>query len=395
MKQSGFFQTHYLRAMLVAALFVGLNGAWLAPDSQAAQAVSQGLTDVAPDSAPSIQQIQPAQGAAGATVDIQIGGTNFARDAYVSCSSPEVHVVKAKRASATRVEAKLAILGKAHPGAVTLYVTNPSGSVAQTTFTIVGPVSPSGGAAASAAPGQATTGPEVATSGSGSPEVTSIEPASVTPGSQLTVKIKGKNFAQGARASFSNPGIRVVGTKVEKSSQLEVQIQVASNATTGAGSVFVVNPDDSEVEAHFTVTAGSPVVTATSGESQPATATASATGTAAGSGTTSTSANQKSGGQQFEVYSLGNIKGILGGGSQTKGTLTLSSGKLKYTEGDQQVFAAARKDIKEIGVNQFLGVSTGTFHIMLNSGKTYNFIASSFRPADSQSIVDTLRQALH
>jgi len=288
------------------------------------------------------------------------------------------------------------VLAKAQPGAVTLYVTNPSGAVAQTTFTIMGPASASdGAAAASAPPTQATSAPEEATSGPGSPEVTSIEPASVTPGSQVTVKIKGKNLAQGARASFSNPGIRVLSSNVRKSSQLSVEIQVATDAATGAGSVFVVNPDDSEVEAHFSVTAGSPVVTATSSESPPATASASSTGSTGSSGSnTSASANQK-GSRQFEVYSLGNLKGILGSGSQTKGTLTLSSGKLKYTEGDQQVFAAARKDIKEIGANQFLGVNTGTFHIMLNSGKTYNFIASSFRPADSQLIVDALLKALH
>jgi len=381
----------------MAVVLAGLSCIWLAPETRASSlAAGQESTDVAADATPSIQQVQPAQAAAGATVDIEIDGANFASDVYVSCSSPEVHVVKTTRASAARVDVQLAVLAKAQPGAVTLYITNPSGAVAQTTFTIMGPVNASGGAAAaSAPPTQATSAPEEATSGTGSPEVTSLEPASVTPGSQLTVKIKGKNFAQGARASFSNPGIRVLSSNVRKSSQLSVEIQVASDAATGAGSVFVVNPDDSEVEAHFSVTVGSPVVTATSSESPPATASASSTGSTGSSGSnTSASANQK-GSRQFEVYSLGNLKGILGSGSQTKGALTLSSGKLKYTEGDQQVFAAARKDIKEIGANQFLGVNTGTFHIMLNSGKTYNFIASSFRPADSQSIVDALLKALH
>lgn len=383
--------------MVMAVVLAGLSCIGPAPETRASSLVAgQESTDVSADATPAIQQVQPAQAVAGATVDIEIDGANFARDAYVSCSSPEVHVVKTTRASAARVDVQLAVLAKAQPGAVTLYVTNPSGSVAQTTFTIMGPVSASGGAAAaSASPTQATSAPEEATSGAGSPEVTSIEPASVTPGSQLTVKIKGKNFAQGARASFSNPGIRVLNNNVQKSSQLAVEIQVASDAATGAGSVFVVNPDDSEVEAHFSVTAGSPKVTATSGESPPATASASSTGSAGSSGSnTSASVNPK-GSQQFEVYSLGNLKGILGGGSQTKGTLTLSSGKLKYAEGDQQVFAAARKDIKEIGANAFLGVNTGTFHIMLNSGKTYNFVASSFRPADSQSIIDALLKALH
>jgi hypothetical protein len=244
---------------------------------------------------------------------------------------------------------------------------------------------------ASAAAAAVTTGKrsalDEAASGQDAPEVTSVEPSSVTPGSALIVKLKGGNFAAGARASFSNPGIRVLDTKVEKSSQLAVQIQVASNATTGVGSLFVVNPDDSEAEARFDVTAGSPVVTATGGgSSQPATTTSP--------GSTSASTAKKSAGHQFEVYSLGNVASVLGGGSKTKGTLTFASGKLKYLEADKEVFAASRKDVKEIGVNAILGVNTGTFHIILNSGKTYNFIATTFRPADSQSIVDALRSDL-
>jgi hypothetical protein len=236
--------------------------------------------------------------------------------------------------------------------------------------------------------------PDEAASGKGAPEVASVEPSSVTPGSALIVKLKGRNFAVGARASFSNPGIRVLDTKVEKSSQLAVHIQVASNATTGVGSLFVVNPDDSEAEARFDVTAGSPVVTATGGGSaQPATTTSPGS-TTASTGTGTSSAAQKSAGRQFEVYSLGNVASVLGGGSKTKGTLTFASGKLKYLEADKEVFAASRKDVKEIGVNAILGVNTGTFHVILNSGKTYNFIATTFRPADSQSIVDALRSDL-
>ena len=71
----------------------------------------------------------------------------------------------------------------------------------------------------------------------------------------------------------------------------------------------------------------------------------------------------------------------------------MGPGKLKYLEAGKEVFSAAAADIKEIGLNTFLGVNTGTFHIILNSGKTFNFIAASLRPADSQSIVDALERA--
>ncbi len=386
MKYSSPGKTQRARVAAAVASLLVLICAWWTPESGAAAG-----QDVAPDASPVIEHLRPGEAAPGAQVDVEIDGGNFARDAYVSCSSPQVHVVKVKRASVARIDAKLAILQKAQPGAVTLYVSNPAGSVAQATFTITGAANPPGGAAASASTARAPgAGQQEATTGAGSPEVASIEPSSVTPGSQLVVKIKGKNFAQGARASFSNPGIRVVETKVEKSSQLAVQIQVASEAAAGTGSVYVVNPDDTEAEARFDVTSGSPVVTATGGSTQPATP-ASAGPTTASSGTAKTSGTSKSAGQQFEVY---NIAGILGGGSKTPGTLTLASGKLKYLESDTEVFAAARKEIREIAVNSFLGVNTGTFHIILNSGKSYNFIASSLRPADSQSIVDALRAAL-
>jgi len=63
-------------------------------------------------------------------------------------------------------------------------------------------------------------------------------------------------------------------------------------------------------------------------------------------------------------------------------------------EAGKEIFSAAAPDIKEIGLNTFLGVNTGTFHVILNSGKTYNFIAASLRPADGQSMVDALRQVL-
>ena len=388
MKYSNPSGTQRAQALLAAASLLVLTCAWWTPESGAAAG-----QDAAPDASPVIGQLRPAEATPGAQVDVEIDGANFARDAYVSCSSPQVHVVKVKRANAARIDAKLAILPKAQPGTVTLYVSNPAGSVAQATFTITGAGSPPGGTAVSASTSRApAAGQQEATTGPGSPEVASVEPSSVTPGSQLVVKIKGKNFAQGASASFSNPGIRVVETKVEKSSQLAVQIQVASEAAAGTGSVYVVNPDDTEAEARFDVTSGSPVATATDGSTQPATPTsAGSTTTTPAPGTGTSSGTSKSARQQFEVY---NLAGILGGGSKTQGTLTLASGKLKYLEGDTEVFAAARKEIREIGVNSFLGVNTGTFHIILNSGKTYNFIASSLRPADSQSIVDALRAAL-
>ena len=81
-------------------------------------------------------------------------------------------------------------------------------------------------------------------------------------------------------------------------------------------------------------------------------------------------------------------------GNAAKGTLALAGGKLTYTDEDKRVFSARRSEIREVEPNVLLGVNTGTFHVILNSGKTYNFIAGSFRPADAESIVNSLQHWL-
>ena len=348
----------------------------------------QDSQDVSSDASPQIDQLTPARAAAGSEVLIEIEGRNFAKGAYVSLSSPKVHVLKTRRVSAVRIEVRLAVAQKAEPGAVTLYVTNPAGSVAQAAFAIgASSLSPQGTAASGTAASAGTSAPseEAPASPPGSPQVASIEPSGVTPGSSVSLKIKGKNFARGAKVSFSNPGVRVLETIVQKATELAVRIQVSADAATGSGSLFVVNPDESEVEASFQVTEGSPVTSGAPSESPSPGSTQTKASSKTGSGSATS--------QQFEVYSLGNVISVLGSGDKPKGTLDVGPGKLKYLEAGKEVFSAAAADIKEIGLNTFLGVNTGTFHIILNSGKTFNFIAASLRPADSQSIVDALERA--
>src|SRR5207249_9913841 len=125
----------------------------------------------ASDTSPEIDHLTPVQAAAGSEVTVEIDGKNFARGAYVSSSNPEVHVIQTRRVSAARIDAQLAIAPKAQPGAVTLYVTSPEGSVAQATLTIIGGAAPAspvlqGGAAN----GTTATTEEVSASLPGSPE---------------------------------------------------------------------------------------------------------------------------------------------------------------------------------------------------------------------------------
>jgi quinohemoprotein amine dehydrogenase alpha subunit-like protein len=330
----------------------------------------QTATDVPPDATPQISKITPDHAAPGEQVSLVVTGTNFSSGAYVSASSPFVHVVSSERVSATELHAQLAVGAKAEAGTVTLYVSNPASIVAQSPFTI----------AASAPPAPPPPSP-VVTPAPTAPEVSKVSPASLGQGSQTTVKVTGKNFAPGVKVSFANPGIRVISIAAQKNGDLEVSVQVAADAPTGATSLFVVNADDSEAEAAFEVTTASPTITATTTTTTPKKTTTAAGGAAAGE-------------QTFEVYNLGDAVSILQSGGQSKGKLIVGGGKLRYQESDQVVFSASAKEVREVGVNTFYGLSTRTFHIILTSGKRYNFSGGDLKQDESQAMVDAIQTAL-
>ncbi len=223
------------------------------------------------------------------------------------------------------------------------------------------------------------------------PEVTQVKPAQVARGSHVTLEVKGKNFAPGVRVSFSNPGIHVQRVSGSGHS-LKVEIEVAADAEPGSSGLFVINPDESETEASLEVISES--VTASSAPaSAPSSASASAGSGHQGGGEAGTSHGQKKG-QQFEVYNLGEVAAMIQTRNAVKGILSLTKQTLTYEENGQQIFSVKLQDIREVAVNSMLGVNTGTFHIILASGKRYNFVAASLRPADGQAIVDSLRRAL-
>jgi hypothetical protein len=334
--------------------------------------------DIPSDATPLVQQLNPSQAAAGDEVTVVVEGRNFSSGAYVSITTPSIHVISTRRVSETQIEVKLAISPKAQPGAISLYVSNPASSAAEAAFTIVtaavpapaAPAAPSTPAAPPSPAAPPTPAAEVHPSESSTPEVTSVDPPRAAPGTKTKLKITGKNFAQGAKVSFMNPEIRVLGTTASATTELTVRIQIAADAPTGKTSLFVVNPDDQEAEAPFEV-AGGP--TPAAAVSEPA----------------------SSPGQRFEVYNLGDVASLLQSHNKTKGTLIVTGEKLTYEESGQEVFSTPLSDIKEVDANIILGLNTGTFHINLTSGKTYNLVAGSLRPADSQSIVDSLRKAIH
>jgi len=389
----------WTRGWWEAALLVGL-GAMVSVALPAARAAvtPQAEIDVSPEATPEIRQVKPNQAAAGEEVTVVIDGQNFSRGAYVSFSTPAVHIVSTRRADATRLETKLAVSKKAQSGTISLYVSNPASAVAEAPFTIAGVTAPV--AAPPAAPAAATPTPpappatptaEIQPSELATPEVAAVEPARVGRGGQVSVKISGKNFAPQAKVAFSNPGIRVLDTQVAKPTELVTRIQVAPDAPTGAAGLFVVNPDDRETEVAFTVTDEIAPAAPAATPAAPATPTASTTPPSTAPAAVTPAAAE---GLRFEVIGLGDVTSLLQTRNLPKGTLTFAAGKLRYEEAGKEVFAASAADVKEIDMNTLLGVNTGTFHVILSSGKTFNFAAPSFLPPDGQAIADSLRRAL-
>lgn len=366
MTRSGSWQ-----ALMLASL-LGVGG--MRASHAVARPLPQSEVDVPPDAAPEIQQVKPNQAAPGDELTLVIDGKNFSAGAYVSFSNPTVHVISTRRVSATQLETRLAVGKKAQPGTLSLFVSNPASSVAEAPFTVTAPspVAPPTPAPAPTTTTTKTTPPTTTTVEPADPEVTQVAPARASRGSVVTVKITGKNFAPTARVVCSNPGVRITEVHVAKAGELTAAFQVAPDARTGETSLFVVNPDDREAEARFQVTDGNPPNHPTTG----------------GPGTPA------AGEQCFEVYNLGEGISILQNPAKSKGTLVLAGGKLKYEDAGKEVFSVQPGEIKEIDANTYFGVSTGTFHIILNAGKTYNFIASSLRAADTQAIVEALRRSL-
>ncbi|MFZ0964566.1 MAG: IPT/TIG domain-containing protein [Terriglobia bacterium] len=353
-----------LKRLAAGALFLCVTlcfPAWAAP---------QAGSDIPADATPQIQQITPSQAAAGDRVMVMIQGSNFASGAYVSSVSPAIKVDSSKRFSATQVEAELTISASAQPSTVSLLVSNPASRAAETGFTIVGGQAPGAPAAPAAAPTLA---------------VSAVEPVQVGTGFEKDLKITGQNFVLGAKVSFANPGIRVLGVIFTSSTELTTHIKVAPDAATGVSSLFVINPDQTEVETQIEVTgktAATPAAPATPpAPGSPAAPAAPATPAATVSADT----------QRYDAFHLGSPTEMFQTHGKVKGSLVVSAGTITYQEAGKTLVNIAISDVKEIKVS---AVVPNTFHITLNSGKTYHFAPGSARPADARNLVDLLRQAL-
>jgi IPT/TIG domain len=351
-----------LRSFRITVIWMALVAATAFAEGASGRPYTALPGSAAADSAPKITSIQPSSAPSGSRITVKIAGESFLSGAYVTFSDPAIHVLATRRTSETDLEVDIAVGEMAKPQSVVLYVSNPSGASAQTRFMIT------------SATNTTNTPQQSKAASPTAPVVTKVDPSQAALGSKQSVKVTGKNFKEGAKVAFSNPGIRVLGTEFKKSTQLIAQIEIAPNAPAGKTGLFVINPDDSEIEAAFEV----------GGESSTKSGTAAEKSSTAPGTTT----------QQFSVYNLGDATSIFQDPGKAKGELAIKGGNLEYEQDGKVVFTAKPGDIQEIASNVFFGLNTGTFHIILTSGKTYNFVSSSLAPADTNSIIEKLRSAL-
>lgn len=382
-------------------------------------ATPQAAPDVPPDATPQIQQITPAQALPGSHVTVTIQGNNFSAGAYASSASSAVHIDSSKRISATQLEVQLTVSASAQPGTASLLVSNPASGTAESAFAIAAanaepapaipaqtpeppkpatpppsaepavpatpqspqaPPAPETNPAAPAtppvdepAPAPATPPAPAAPAVLPGPEVTKVTPRKLGQGFDIDLMLTGKNFVPGTKVSFANEGIRVMGISSSSSTAITVHIKVAGDAPPGKTSLFVINPDDNEVEA--------PIEVALKGTLTPPPVAPAAPGTVA---TTDPSYTQR-----FDAFHLGNPTEIFHVHGKVKGSLILTSDTVKYEEDKKTLVNISLSEIKEVKT-----AGIGGFNIKLNSGKTIHFAAASLKGSDARTIVDAIQKAM-
>ncbi len=113
-----------------------------------------------------------------------------------------------------------------------------------------------GGRAAETLPSRRATpevAPEVRPSPQATPEVIAVDPSQARRGSEVDLRMIGRNFFTSTSIGFLNPAIRVVELIVSGSTQISAHIQIPRDALVGTTSLYVYNPGGRRAEVPFTV----------------------------------------------------------------------------------------------------------------------------------------------
>ena len=166
--------------------------------------------------APVITSATPNNGDQGGKETVTIKGSNFVTGASATFGAG-ITVNSTSFVSSTELTASITIEATASTAARTVTVTNPDQGVGSSSaFTV-----------------------------NGAPTATTASPSSRGQGAtNQTIKITGTNFEAGAiAATFSGTGITVKSTSFISTTEVTANIDIASNATTGARNITITNPD--------------------------------------------------------------------------------------------------------------------------------------------------------
>ncbi len=165
---------------------------------------------------PSLLTVNPSAGLPGQTLSVVLSGANFLTGATCAFGAG-ITVSSCTFNSGTQLTANVTISAGASPGSRSVTVTNP------------------GGQSASLADAFAVNSPPP-------PAITSVTPVSGSQGQSLSVVVSGSNFLSGASCALGS-GITVSTCAVDSATQLTASLSIATNATLGARTVVVTNPD--------------------------------------------------------------------------------------------------------------------------------------------------------
>jgi hypothetical protein len=199
-----------------------------------------------------ITSVTPSALGEGATnVTVEITGTNFLPTAEVTIDGTGVTITSPTVDSTTKITLSMTVsAGAAATPARTLKVTNAGPDEETKPFTI-----------------------------NPRPIVDTVAPSTGVNGETgKTVTLTGSGFvttSPGTAVSFSGDGIAVTSKTVDSATQITLQVDIGSSATTGARSITVTNPDSgTSTKANaFTVSAPTPTTTTTTTTPPPPAAT--------------------------------------------------------------------------------------------------------------------------
>jgi uncharacterized protein (TIGR03437 family) len=194
--------------------------------------ISNALAFTVVAAGPQIASLSPASGSPGSTVSLSIAGSNLSSVTGIQFSPSTGIAVSNVNATATQVTATVTIAASAPAGQVSVSVSSPAGASNALMFTLLSPA----------------------------PQITSLNPASGSPGSTVSLAIAGNNLSGVTGIQFSpSTGITVSNVSAT-ATQVTATLTIASSASAGQRNISVSSPAGNSNALIFTIQALAPQV---------------------------------------------------------------------------------------------------------------------------------------